>query len=288
MSFFPGFVLERLELADGPIRVRRGGAGPALLLLHGNPQTHAMWHAVAPVLARRFSVICPDLPGYGGSVGRNAAARGAVSSAGIAAEMVALMDRLGHGRFHIGAHDRGARIAHRLALDFPERVGRLALLDVVPALEQFERADMSSALAAYETFWFAQPHPKPESLIVDPPEAWFRAEAGAADFFHPEALADYLAAARGGELIGALHDGYRASVTTDVALDRMSRAENRRIESPLLVLWGMRGRIGGWYDPLALWRGYASGEVIGGPVPAGHFLAEEAPAAVLAWWERFF
>jgi haloacetate dehalogenase len=166
------------------------------------------------------------------------------------------------------------------------------VLDIVPTIEHFERADMSFALGYYHWFWFAQPHPFPEELINAAPETWFNAhtsrEPRAHDFFHPEALEDYLQAARKPETIIGMCEDYRAAATIDLVHDRMSRAEGRRVQCPTLVLWGAKGRIGGWYDPLALWREYCAAEVTGGPVEAGHYLAEEAPDQVLAAFGNFF
>ena len=293
MGFFDGFTLETRALAAGRGRRRRGGAGPPLLLLPGNPQTHAMWHATAPVLARRYSVICPDLRGYGGSHKPPATADHApYSKRAMAADLAELMGALGHRRFRVASHDRGARVAHRLALDHPDRVERLAVLDIVPTLEHFERTDMRFALGYYHWFWFAQPHPFPESLIDAAPETWWHAhtsrEPKPPGFFAPDALSDYLAAARDPGAIRGMCEDYRAAATIDLEHDRASRTEGRKVDCPMLVLWGAKGKIGGWYDPLALWREYCSAEVSGGPVPSGHYLAEEAPADVLAAYERFF
>ncbi len=291
--FFDGFELTHLDLPQGRIRLRRGGEGPPLLLLHGNPQTHAMWHAVAPALARRFEVVCPDLRGYGGSFKPAATSDHApYAKRAMAADMAALMERLGHTRFRLGSHDRGARVAHRLALDFPDRVERLAVLDIVPTIEHFERADMAFALGYYHWFWFAQPHPFPEDLINAAPDLWFdahtRREPGSHDVFAADALADYLAAARQPETITGMCEDYRAAATIDLVHDRISRAEGRRIACPTLVLWGAKGRVGGWYDPLALWREYVAAEVTGGPVASGHYIAEEAPNEVLDAFRTFF
>ncbi len=200
------------------------------------------------------------------------------------------MTALGHERFQVASHDRGARVAHRLALDAPERVQRLAVLDIVPTIEHFERTDMAFALGYYHWFWFAQPHPKPESIINAAPDAWFDAHTsrdGEHDFFDPEALADYL---RG----RARPRDHRRHVR-GLPRRRQHRPgarpaeppRGRRVQCPLLVLWGEKGRIGGWYDPLTLWREYCDGPVSGGPVPSGHYLAEEAPADVLRWLEPF-
>ena len=290
---FPGFTLEHVPVPGGSIRLRRGGSGPPLLLLHGNPQTHAMWHAVAPQLAARFTVVCPDLRGYGGSLKPQATADHApYAKTAMAGDMVAVMRHLGHERFLVGSHDRGARVAHRLALDHPERVQKLAVLDIVPTVEHFERTDMAFALGYYHWFWFAQPHPFPEVVIDAAPEAWFKAhtsrEPKGPGFFHPDALADYLAAVRNPEMIRGMCEDYRAAATVDLEHDRASRAAGRKVQCPMLVLWGSKGKLGQWYEPLAIWRNYCSGGVTGGPVDSGHYLAEEAPQAVLAAFDAFF
>ncbi len=291
--FFDGFKLERIAVADGAIRLRRGGEGPPLLLLHGNPQTHAMWHAVAPVLAGRFTVVCPDLRGYGGSFRPPVTADHApFAKTAMARDMVELMAVLGHDRFFVAGHDRGARVAHRLAIDHPERVERLAVLDIVPTIEHFERADMRFGLGYYHWFWLAQPHPQPETLINAAPDAWFRIhtarEPKPDDFFNPDALADYLEAVRDPAMIAAMCEDYRAAATVDMADDRASRATGHRVRCPVLVLWGAKGKIGQWYDPLAIWGGYCDGTVEGGAVETGHYLAEEAPETVADRLLEFF
>ena len=291
--FFPGFELQRVQVSGGVIRLRRGGSGPPLLLLHGNPQTHAMWNAVAPALAERFTVVCPDLRGYGGSLKPEATPDHApYAKKEMARDMVQVMEHFGHRRFLVGSHDRGARVAHRLAIDFPDRVERLAVLDIVPTIEHFERADMAFALAYYHWFWFAQPHPFPEVLINAAPEAWFKAHttrASDADWsFHPEALADYLAAIKTPEMIRGMCEDYRAAASIDLEHDRASRAAGAKVQCPLLVLWGAEGKIGQWYDALAVWQQYCSGPVTGGPIASGHYLAEEAPEAVTARLRAFF
>lgn len=292
-DFFPGFTLERARVRDGELRLRRGGDGPPLLLLHGNPQTHAMWHIVAPALAKRYSVVCPDLRGYGGSLKPPATADHApYAKREMARDLVELMAGLGHRRFRVVAHDRGARVAHRLALDHADCVEKLAVLDIVPTLEHFERADMAFAMGYYHWFWFAQPHPFPENVISAAPDAWFLAhssrEPKPPGFFAPDALADYMAAVRDPEMIRGMCEDYRAAATIDLVHDRESRAAGVKVKCPLLVLWGAKGKIGAWYDALAVWREYSSGGVTGGAVPSGHYLAEEAPQDVLAALRAFF
>jgi haloacetate dehalogenase len=291
--FFPGFTLDEVAVKDGTIRLRRGGSGPPLLLLHGNPQTHAMWNAVAPELARRFTVVCPDLRGYGGSLKPPATPDHApYAKRTMARDMVELMEALGHTRFLIGSHDRGARVAHRLALDFPDRVEKLAVLDIVPTIEHFERTDMSFAMGYYHWFWLAQPHPYPEVLIDAAPEVWFTHHTTRGtkpqDLFHPEALADYLAAVRKPDTVRGICEDYRAAASIDLEHDRASRAADAKIQCPLLVLWGAKGKIALWYDALAIWRQYCSAGLTGGPVNSGHYLPEEAPREVLERFAAFF
>ena len=289
---FPGFTLESIAIPDGAIRLRHGGSGPPLLLLHGNPQSHLMWHRVAPKLAERFTVLCPDLRGYGGSFKPPATPNHApYAKKAMAADMVAVMRHFGHERFYVVGHDRGGRVAHRLALDHARRVMRLAVLDIIPTIEHFERTDMAFALGYYHWFWFAQPHPFPEVLINAAPEAWFTAhtsrEPKGPDFFHPDALADYLDAARRPDTIVGMCEDYRAAASIDLEHDRASRDAGIKVECPTLVLWGAKGKLNQWYKPLEIWRGYCATEVSGGAIESGHYLAEEQPADVLQYIESF-
>ena len=248
-----------------------------------------MWHAVAPALAERFTVICPDLRGYGGSF-KPGPSDGHASYAKreMARDMVEVMEHFGHARFRVGSHDRGARVAHRMALDHPDKVEKLAVLDIVPTIEHFERTDMAFAMGYYHWFWFAQRHPFPESVINAAPETWFHAhvsrEPKDPGFFHPEALADYLTAARDPAMICGMCEDYRAAASIDLEHDRKSRAAGEKIRCPVLVLWGSNGKIGEWYAPLDVWQPYCEQTVEGGPLPTGHYVAEEAPDAVI---ERF-
>ena len=289
---FEGFVEER-RTGDGvELRLRRGGEGPPLLLLHGNPQTHLMWHGIAPALARRFTVVCPDLRGYGLSGKPPVSAdHAAYSKRAMAADMVALMRGLGFDRFQVVSHDRGARVAHRLVLDAPEAVARLCVMDIVPTLHHFEHADMAFGMGYYHWFFLAQPHPKPERMILHDVEDWFdihtSREPKDKGFFHPAARADYLAALRTPGTVEAICEDYRAAATIDLEHDRASREAGLRVRCPLLALWGAKGKVGQWYAPLDVWRAYASGPVGGGAVASGHYLAEEAPEAVLAALDGF-
>lgn len=290
--FFDGFKLEEIAVRDGKLRLRHGGSGPPLLLLHGNPQTHAMWHMVAPELARKYTVVCPDLRGYGGSLRPGPTKDHApYAKTEMARDMVELMATLGHTRFQLVSHDRGSRVSHRLAIDHPGAVQKLCVMDIVPTIEHFERADMNFGLGYYHWFWFAQPHPFPENIIGAAPEAWFKAhtsrEPKGNGFFHPDAFADYMRYVRSGEMVGGMCEDYRAAASIDLEHDRASRAAGKKVQCPMLVLWGAKGKIGQWYDALALWRQYCAASVTGGPIDSGHYLAEEAPGEVLAALQRF-
>ncbi len=290
--FFEGFgPPETVAVTGGALRVRRAGSGPALLLLHGHPQTHAMWHDVAPRLAARFTVVWPDLPGYGGARPHLAADAEAGTGRAMSARLLEAMTALGFPRFGVAGHDRGGRVAHRMAREAPARVERLALLDIVPMPAQVEPADMAASLATYRMFWFAQTHPKPEALFPTVPGDWLAGalpgDEGRA-VFHPDAVADYVATIADAEAMAALDAAYRRAAELDASLDRMDHAGERRVACPTLVLWAARGSIGGWYDPVSLWREHVTGALDGCAVEAGHFLAEEQPALVADLLGDFF
>lgn len=298
-KLFPGFEEKLIRVESGDIRVRIGGVGDIhdkrmpLLLLHGNPQTHYMWHAVAPDLARDYSVVCADLRGYGKSFKpRVSDDHSAYSKRAMALDMVQLMATLGYKEFYLAGHDRGARVAHRLALDHPQQVLKMALLDIVPTIEHFERTDMSFAMGYAHWFWLAQPHPKPETLINASPKEWFfghtSREPKPNDFFHAEALRDYLNAVKNPEVITAICEDYRAATTIDMDHDRESRDDGIKIKCPTLVLWGSKGKIGTWYKPMEIWSEYCETPPFGGSVDTGHYLAEEAPGVIIEELNSFF
>jgi haloacetate dehalogenase len=285
MLRFPA-VAEHFVTASGvTIRAQIGGAGPPLLLLHGHPQTQAMWHRVAPALAQRFTVVACDLRGYGDS-SKPAGGPGHVHYAkrAMAADPVAVMRHFGHGRFRVMAHDRGARVAHRMALDHAGCIERLVLLDIAPTLAMFEQTSMAFATAYFHWFLLIQPAPLPERLITADSDFYLRSlmggrHAGLAAFA-PEALSEYLRCARDPATVHAMCEDYRAAATIDLEHDRADRDTGRRVEAPLLVLWGEHGVIGRCFDPLAEWRRVAV-DVQGHALPCGHYLAEEAPEALL-------
>ncbi len=288
---FEGFEERRVEGDGVPIHLRTGGSGPPVLLLHGYPQTHLIWHEVAPRLAARFTVVCPDMRGYGRS-GKpaNDAENRPYSKRAMAADMVRVMERLGHERFCLAGHDRGGRVAYRLALDHPERVARIAVLDIVPTLEQFERQGQRGSLDSFHWFFLAQPAPFPETMIGRDPDWFLRSMTGrwsGSDCFAEAAMADYLAAFRDPETIRATCDDYRAGATIDCELDAADRAAGRRIAAPLLALWGAKGRPHKRDSVLETWRLWAD-RVEGEGLACGHFLPEEMPAETAERLEAFF
>jgi haloacetate dehalogenase len=288
---FEGFTRRRVATAGAEINLRAAGDGPPLLLLHGYPQTSAMWHRVAPALAGRFSVVAADLRGYGGSSKPPGGPdHAAYAKRAMAADMVEVMAALGWDAFAVAGHDRGGRVGHRMALDHPEVVARLAVLDIVPTHTMWRRMDKELALATYHWLFLAQPDGLPERLIGADPEWWVREKlrrwARDPDAFAPEALAEYVGCFADPAAIHASCEDYRAGATLD---DRLDAADlgRRKIACPLLVLWGDTGIAAQAEDPLDAWRPWAD-DVRGHGVPAGHFLAEEAPAETLAALDAFF
>ncbi|BDE07201.1 fluoroacetate dehalogenase [Vulcanimicrobium alpinum] len=284
---FDGFTLTRIDTGEAEIRVRHGGSGPPLLLLHGHPQTHVMWHLVAPRLAREFHVVAMDLRGYGeSSKPPTTEDHEPYSKRAMARDCVAVMRALGHERFAVAGHDRGGRVAYRLALDHPERVTKLATLDIIPTGEHFRRTDMRFALGYWHWFFLAQPAPLPETLIGANPDFYFAGRPNRKNVFAPEALDDYVRCLRNPETIHAACEDYRAAATYDYALDEADRGV-RKIAAPMLALWGTRAEVGTWYDVLAVWRDWCD-DVRGHAIDAGHFLAEEDPDATHEALASFF
>jgi haloacetate dehalogenase len=278
---FDGFAEFDLSTPEGSVHGRRGGAGPPVLLLHGIPETHLMWHRVAPALADRFTVVATDLRGFGASSSPPAAPDHAPNSMrAIGREQVEVMARLGFERFAVVGHDRGARCAYRMAIDHPEVVERLAVLDVVPTGEAYRRADKDFALGYWIWSLLAAPAPIPERLVAAEPELLVNhmLDAWSED---PTAFPDQLRAAyvepfTDPATVAAICEEYRAAATLDVAHDDQDRGR-RAIKCPVLVLWSALGPTAAWYDPLAIWSEWAQ-DVTGTALDCGHFLPEEAPA----------
>jgi haloacetate dehalogenase len=284
---FEGFALERASTGEIEVRYRKGGSGPPLLLLHGHPQTSAMWHRVAPRLARDFTVIAPDLRGYGGSSKpQTTPDHEPYSKRAMARDQIALMRHLGYERFAVCGHDRGGRVAYRLALDHPQAVSKVAILDILPTGEHFGRADMAFGMSYWHFFFTAQPYPLPEKMIASDPDVfYFR---GNRDFFDPEAWAEYWSYLRDPATVHALCNDYRAGATYDFKLDMTERGK-KRIACPLLILWGSDAPLPKLYaeNILPIWRDWAD-DVRGQAIKGGHYFAEENPDATYAALREFF
>jgi haloacetate dehalogenase len=266
------------------IHGRRAGEGPPVLLLHGIPETHLMWHRVAPRLAERFTVVATDLRGYGDSgTPPSTPDHAPYSMREIALDQVEVMRTLGHDQFFVVGHDRGARCAYRMALDDPDAVARLAVLDIIPTGEAFRRADMDFAVGYWVWSFLAADEPVPERLIARAPEVLVNymldAWSSVKDAFPADVRAEYIAKFSAPETIHAICEEYRAAATLDYQHDDDDRG-NRRITCPTLALWGEVGAVADWYEPLEIWRVWAD-DVRGGPVACGHFIPEEAPEELL-------
>jgi haloacetate dehalogenase len=291
---FLGFTTQKMQLANVRLHIRIGGSGPPLLLLHGYPQTHVMWHKIAPALAQHFTLICPDMRGYGDSDAPPADAQHLTyAKRTVAQDLVELMANLGFARFMAAGHDRGARVLHRLLLDHPARVRRAAMLDIVPTRHIFKTLNQQIATVYEHWFFLIQPDGFPERLIGQDPDYYLTTKlhrwSADANAFAPEAMAEYLRCFRRRAVIHATCEDYRAAASIDLAHDESDLA--KKIDCPLLVLWGQKGAMEQNYDVLAVWREQVSqGEagLQGRSLPCGHFLAEEAPEATFQALHDFF
>lgn len=284
---FENFSTENFIVNDGArIHARVGGSGPGLLLLHGHPQTHVMWHQVAPHLAQHYTVVVPDIRGFGDSSRPEAGVKNiAYSKRVMAQDAVDIMHQLGFERFQIGAHDRGARIAHRLALDHPERVQRLFFLDIAPTLAMYERTSMAFARAYWHWFFLIQPAPLPERLIEADPVTYLHDVSGrrhaGLSAFQPEALAEYERCIALPFTARSICSDYRASAGIDLEHDTHDRDAGNHLSMPLRVLWAEHGAVGQNFNVLSLWQDVSDSDVSGHSVNCGHYLAEEQPDIVL-------
>ncbi len=292
---FAGFVERDFDVDAIRIHARIGGdpAAPPLLLIHGFPQSHVMWHRVAGPLARRHRVVCPDLRGYGDSSKPAGSADHAnYSKRAMAADLVGVMRALGHRRFAVVGHDRGGRVAHRLAIDRADAVERLCVVDIAPTLTMYERTDFAFAQAYWHWFFLTQPAPLPETMLgADAPRllrAFLGGWGGAGlSIYAPGALAEYERCWATPEGLHASCEDYRASAGIDLDHDRASDAAGERVRCPLLALWGENGVVGRLFAPLEDWRAKCDATVIGHALPAGHFIPEEVPDRLLAALEPF-
>jgi haloacetate dehalogenase len=287
-DLFPGFAARTLDTGAARIFARIGGDGPPLVLLHGFPQTHAEWHRVAADLARRFRVVAMDLRGYGASSVPDSTDGTAYAKREMARDVVAVMQALGHDRFAVVGHDRGARVAYRLALDHPARVSRLVLLDIMPTVSMWDGMNAARALQVYHWALLAQPQPLPELLLSADPARYLELKLASwsgsrrLDGFDPRALAQYRAFFSQPERRHACCEDYRAGATHDVAHDRADLAAGRTIDCPTLVLWGDAGIPAASSSPLDTWQATFAPRATGRGIASGHFLPEENPAQTLA------
>lgn len=289
---FDGFETKRLSVNDTEVHLRTAGKGPPLLLVHGYPQTHIMWHKIAPQLAEEFTVVCPDLRGYGDS-GKPATDERhfPYSKRAMAQDLVEVMAALGHSTFFLAGHDRGGRVSYRLTLDHPEKVAKLATLDIVPTVEQFERMGMSGSMGSFHWFFLAQPAPLPETMIGNDPDFFLRSMlsnwAGSDCAFTSEAMAEYSRCFSDPATIHSTCEDYRAGATVDCAFDAEDREAGHKITCPMLALWGDKGRPHKREAVLEVWQRWAT-NLKGRGIPCGHFLPEEAPNETLNALRKFF
>jgi len=287
---FGGFTEFSVATDGAEIRGVMGGNGPALLLLHGYPQNHRIWHRVAPLLSQRFTLVAPDLRGYGASSKPPTDAEHTTySKRAMASDMAQVMTILGHDQFFLCGHDRGGRVAHRLGLDHADRVRRIAVLDIAPTREMYRDTTDGFARAYWHWFWLILPSPIPETMIAADPEAYlkFKCGRGSAGLtpFLPEAWESYLASIRDPDTVHAMCEDYRAAASIDLRHD--DEDEGRKLAMPLLVLWGAKGAIEAHFDCLGLWRERAA-DVRGHPIDGGHYLPEEKPEEVASNLMEFF
>jgi haloacetate dehalogenase len=269
MAFFDGFVLDYVDLGDATLRVRHGGSGPPVALLHGHPRTHATWNRVAPLLTARHTVVCPDLRGYGES-----SKTPPYTKRAMARDVLRLMQLFGHERFAVVGHDRGSYVAHRLAVDHPAAVEKLVFMGAVPLGEAVARADARFALAWWHWFFFAQREKPAERVISGDPDGWYRVSP---EYMGDEAFADLQRALHDPEVVHAMLEDYRAGMHEDAEADLADQAAGRHVQCPTLVLWARRDDAEELYgDLLPIWRTWAA-DVKVAAIDSGHHMAEEAP-----------
>lgn len=292
-DLYPGFQSHWIDTSVGRIFARSGGEGSPLLLIHGYPQTNVMWHRVAPALAQKHTLIIPDLPGYGWSaVPTSGKGHAPYDKRSMAKIMIEVMEKLGYVRFNIAGHDRGARVAYRMAFDHPGRLIKLATLDIIPTYEMWHRMDHTLAVKVWHWLSMAQKYPMPEMMISKNPAeyidwkmaSWTKAQS--LDAFDPRAMLHYRTFFSDPLRIHATCEDYRAGESTDLAYDEVDHGQKNKIAVPMLVLWGTKG-IPDAQGPLEIWRDWAK-QVTGKPIDSGHFLPEENPDATAAALLEFF
>jgi haloacetate dehalogenase len=293
---FPQFENKLISIPsdDGPIEIacQVGGEGPALLLLHGFPQTKAIWEHVAPDLAKHFTIIASDLRGYGASSKPHGKPdHSTYSKRSMAADQHALMMALGYPQFFLLGHDRGARVSHRLAMDYPESVLKLMMLDISPTLTMYDNTTMEFATGYWHWFFLIQPEPVPETMIGANPEYWLKNHMGrhaGTGIFSPERWAEYLAGASNPQSMHAMCEDYRAAASIDLEHDREDRQNEKKLQMPIRVLWGEHGLVNKCFKPVEDWNQVSAMPVSGKAVPSGHYIPEELPETLIEEVRQFF
>ena len=290
---FDGFTRREIRTSGASIVTVYGGKGPPVLLMHGNPFTHLNWHQVAPVLARDFTVVCTDLRGYGDSAKPPGGERhGNYSFRAMAQDQLEVMAALGFARFAAAGHDRGARVLHRLCLDHPGAVERAAFLDILPQHHLLNHLNRGFAVFSYHWFFMAQPYDFPERLMGADPEYFIRRKLAKTpaglSFFAPETLAEYIRCIKNPATIHAMCEDYRATLGVDLEMDTADVAAGRKVDCPVLLLWGATGGVGRHHVPMDVWPGYARDIRRAVALPCGHYLNDECPKETTAELHAFF
>lgn len=290
---FEGFETRDIDTAGARIHLRRGGDGPPVLLLHGNPLTHASWHLIAPKLAKDYTVVCADLRGYGDSIGPEDGGENHInySFRAMAQDQVEVMEALGYKEFYVAGHDRGARTTHRMALDHPDRVKKTAIIDILPNYHVWTNVNRKWALKSWHWLYMAQPYDMPEQMMAAVKPEWYMEKKLSkpgigTSFFAKEAFAEYVRCFNW-KTIHASCEDYRACVTCDLEMDTADK--DRKVEMPLLAIWGAKSHTGTvWGDLLPIWQERAKHKIQGGPIDCGHYVPEEAPDETYRWLSDFF
>ena len=290
---FEGFTRTVIDTGGARIITVHGGKGPPVLLMHGNPFTHVSWHGVAPALAKEFTVVCTDLRGYGDSSKPEPVADHAnYSFRAMAQDNVEVMAKLGFTRFAAAGHDRGARVLYRMCLDHPDKVTRAAIIDIIPTHHLLNHVSRAWSLFSWHWFFMAQPYDLPERLMLADPEFYLRKKLSKGSegiaFFAPEAFAEYLRCFKNPATVRGMCEDYRATFGVDLAMDEADFAAGRRIDCPVLLLWGATGGVGRNHQPLAIWRDYASNISAAEALPCGHYVPEQCPTETAAALQAFF
>ncbi|HTB01050.1 MAG TPA: alpha/beta hydrolase [Bradyrhizobium sp.] len=292
-ELLPGFRQDRIKTSGAEIALSHGGKGPPLLLMHGNPFTHVCWHKVAPRLAEEYTVVLPDLRGYGdSSKPEGGPDHSAYSFRAMALDQIEVMRHLGFEKFHAGGHDRGARVLHRLCLDHPDAVAKAAFVDMLPQHHLLNNVTRSWGMFSWHWFFMVQPNPTPETMISADPEFFLRRKlsktAQGTSFFDPRALAEYLRCIRNPETVYGMCEDYRATFGVDLEMDGADFKAGRKVTCPAMILWGANGGVGRNHDAAAIWSQYATQIERTATVPSGHYLQEECPDETYRELRDFF